>query len=465
MMVTGIRLFAAGIWIGLATASSAVADGPAATWKVGDTVPAAKAVRLEGISVDLRPPADKFLLVLAVDDKDEKVLDRVKAAVTLFRRFHAKGLNAVQVWKGGNEAKVLTTAARWQIPWPLLIPKADDDKVPTSLAGLDTPASYLIDSQGKVVAVDLGDEKAHETVAKLLGVSLDSVPMPKPPEPRKEEKQNAGSGALTGVEGSVVRLGSSGERADAEPCRKNLRLISIALTEYRVDHKDELPQHLSDLFPKYLQDEKVLLCPAKPEALSDYKEFADPKIKCSYLYEFSPEVRAKKTGQLEEYGDRVAMVRCKAHNRWLSLSYGGEIYFSRQVMWENDCPQGASLKDDDAKVREQLRSLALALAKYRRVKGEVPDELADLYPDYVKDKALFTCVANDQPLSYQFSASTKYRDETYRSAKLKQLKDKALGEYVPVIRVKGILPDGQVINLSYGGEIYESPAVWEDLFK
>jgi hypothetical protein len=462
-------LFTLLLWVGGSLVWAA--ETPARGFKVGEVIPDATCLSIEGIPVSSRPREGKVLLVVA-DDLDSDQADRLKEAIVLYRRFHAKGLNGVGVCSSKSDDQILKSAFRWQIPWPEVVDRpttsAKDEGPSFPLLAVKAPDVILIDPQGKVLAVGLEGEQAHETVAKILKVSLNDLPMPKPPEERSEKKPQDLAQVME-FQGSDVRyrlmLGTAEERKEAEPCKKNLRKISIALTDYRADHKGELPQHLSDLFPKYLQDESVLLCPAKPEGLADFKDYADPKMKCSYLYEFSPEVRAAKTKQLGEYGDRVAMVRCKNHGRWLSLSYGGEIYFSSQAVWEADFPRGASLDDDDAKVRERLRILGSALARYKKDKGEVPEELEGLYPEYVKDKALFTCPVTGKPLSYQFSAGTKLKDETYRSYKLKQLKDPLIGEYVPIIRAKGVLRNGNVINLSYGGELYESPMSWEELFK
>ncbi len=460
-MVTENRLPAIALALGLA--ATAMAQEAQITLKTGEIVPEAKATSLEGIPVTFRPPEGKLLLVMVEDLGKENATDRTKAAITLFRRFHAKGLNAVGLFSGNSEDQILKTATRWQIPWPLVMPAKAGEQPSTPFDRLGAPASCVIDGQGKVAAVGLEGEKAHETVARLLNVSLDSVPMPKPPEPRKEESSIQQVVQL-GDDASISRLGTKDEREDAEPCRKNLRKINLAIIDYRADHKGELPQHLSDLYPKYLQDESVLLCPGNPEPLEGMDDFADPKMKCSYLYEFSPKPREHKQEQLGEFGDRVAMVRCRNHGRWLSLSYGGEIYFT-QAVWENEMPRGAKVTDDDAKVRERLRLLAAALAKHRRDNKDVPKELEDLVPKYVPEKDLLACPVTGKPLSYQFSASTKFRDSTYREIKLKQLEDPKIGEYVPIIRAKEVLKNGNVINLSYGGEIYESGVGWETLFE
>lgn len=466
MMKTGIRLALVTVGFGLATIVnvSVAADEPLKTLKIGDLAPEGKAVSLEGIPASLRPPQDKLLLVLVEDFQKDQAIERVKAGITLYRRFHAKGLNAVMICSGRSEQSMLTTAIRWQMPWPLVLAKAEDNKAPGAISDLAAPASYVVDGQGKVVAAGLDGEKAHETVAKLLNVSLDSVPMPGTPEARKEEEQRQDQSAGTPVEERfVARLGTSDERMSAEACKRNLRLISMALTDYREANKGELPEHLSDLFPKYLQSEQVLLCPKNAEMPEGFKSLADPKMKCSYLYEFAPEPRPRKKQQLDAYGDAVPVVRCLHHDRPMSLSYGGEIYFS-ELGWENEFSDDQTLDTKEARIRRQLRILGSAMLKYKKDKGEMPVRLADLIPDYVKDESFLTCSETKKWFGYRFSPDAG-GGKAGRELKLKEAQDPKYGMYVPVIRVKGICENGDVINLGYGGEIYNSPDRWEELFR
>jgi len=147
----------------------------------------------------------------------------------------------------------------------------------------------------------------------------------------------------------------------------------------------------------------------------------------------------------------------------LSLSYGGEIYFS-QLGWENEFPGNQTLKGKEASIRRQLRILGVALTKYKKDKGEMPVRLTDLIPDYVKDKSYLTCTETNKGFGYRFSPDAG-GGEKGREMKLEETKDPALGRYVPVIRVKDVCENGDVINLSYSGEIYQSPDRWDELFR
>ena len=52
------------------------------------------------------------------------------------------------------------------------------------------------------------------------------------------------------------------ERAHAIKCADNLRKISLALHLYAAGHDDGFPARLADLYPNYVDDEKVFDCPA-----------------------------------------------------------------------------------------------------------------------------------------------------------------------------------------------------------
>lgn len=258
------------------------------------------------------------------------------------------------------------------------------------------------------------------------------------------------------------RLGSPAERREAEPCKENLRKISIALTHYRQDHNGNLPPALEDLYPRYLQDESILVCPRGHRSsfvsLSKLKFLNNKKVECSYYYEFSRRGGgdAFKMRQAREYGDKVPVVSCLGHPRGrVALSYGGEIYISEHF-WENVYPKGHTLDDNDARVRKALLQIAAALAKYRKDHDEPPRELKDLCPDYVENASLFVCPVTSQPLVYEFAPAKRERN-------LQLLNE--LGGYVPIVRAPGVLENGRVINLAYSGEIYESGEEWESFVR
>jgi hypothetical protein len=133
---------------------------------------------------------------------------------------------------------------------------------------------------------------------------------------------------------------------EREGCRRNLKVINDAIQAYQYDHKD-LPNWLSDLVPDYLSDGNVLICPVcRRTGRTEPPPLADPKLACSYIFEFSPvpvapairgetrptrrEWRRRQMGLI---GSAVPVVRCRHHNPFLNLGFNGSIYDS-PPQWE-----------------------------------------------------------------------------------------------------------------------------------
>src|SRR5215472_9028512 len=75
---------------------------------------------------------------------------------------------------------------------------------------------------------------------------------------------------------------------EREGCTRNLKVIYDAIQAYQFDHKD-LPNWLSDLVPDYIFDPRVLICPVcRRTGRTESPPLADPKLACSYIFEFSP---------------------------------------------------------------------------------------------------------------------------------------------------------------------------------
>ncbi|HTA30827.1 MAG TPA: hypothetical protein VK731_10080 [Candidatus Cybelea sp.] len=134
---------------------------------------------------------------------------------------------------------------------------------------------------------------------------------------------------------------------EKEGCIRNLKVIYEAIQNYRVEHKD-IPGWLSDLVPQYVNDPNVLTCPVcKRTGEIESGVLADPKIPCSYLYEFCPLQLGKidapdnptktrrewKQRQMGLVGSIVPIVRCRHHGVVLNLAFDGRIYES-PPLWE-----------------------------------------------------------------------------------------------------------------------------------
>ncbi|RJP18469.1 MAG: hypothetical protein C4527_28905 [Candidatus Omnitrophota bacterium] len=448
------------------TIATSTAEKP--TVEIGGIIPDMEAYSIEGLPITLRPAAGKLRLLLFFSETNQEMLDSMYDAYVLYKRFSEHGLDAVAIWNDQAEDAIFTHAQRWQIPWPQ-VRNEDAEQNPFKTIGIETtPANLLIDSSGKIIAADVTGKSAHQIIAEKLGVSLDSLPMPESPteNPRARDlvSPNISISSIRPESTFEQRMGSPAEREEAEKCKENLRKISLAITDYQRDHNGELPNWLSDLYPNYLQDESILLCPNNPNPPTSFTNAVDPKMKCSYLFEFAPteglgrNYREWKTEQLSQFGDRVPVVICLNHpSRRLNLGYSGEIFFSSQG-WEGDFPQGKTLNDPAVKVRKTFREMASAFAKYKKDhNGELPLELEELYPNYVSDRSLLRCPVTGSEYSYQFSLGSGYRE-----TKLKQLE--IFGGYVPVLRSRAVMDDEKIINLAYSGEIYSSDSVWERHF-
>ena len=119
-----------------------------------------------------------------------------------------------------------------------------------------------------------------------------------------------------------------------EICTQNLLAIGKAIQTYQKEHND-FPQWLSDLHPKYL-DENILLCPADEDGGKTYfLGNADPKLAVSYDYQFHPKYRADKTQERLMYGDVLPLVRCRHHKNQafecLNLSFAFKVFWSSGV--------------------------------------------------------------------------------------------------------------------------------------
>ncbi len=122
-----------------------------------------------------------------------------------------------------------------------------------------------------------------------------------------------------------------------EVCTENLLAIGKAIQAYQKEH-DDFPAWLSDLHPKHLTDENMLICPSDKEGGKPiFTQSTDPEMPVSYSYELNPNYRPSKTEQRKVYGDAMPLVRCRHHENEeftvLNLSFSSRIYWSSSV-WE-----------------------------------------------------------------------------------------------------------------------------------
>jgi hypothetical protein len=130
---------------------------------------------------------------------------------------------------------------------------------------------------------------------------------------------------------------------------KRMMRIYEAIQAYRTDHK-QLPAYLSDLYPQYIGDTNVFLCPEPHSSnIIPFPSLKDPKMQVDYAYEFNanplqglfgyqgPMTMADfKRLQMAVVGGNVPILRCFVNGldqRVLNVSFDGKYYESGQY-WE-----------------------------------------------------------------------------------------------------------------------------------
>ena len=164
----------------------------------------------------------------------------------------------------------------------------------------------------------------------------------------RAQEQNSRS-----LPGTPVIVDGSPIAEDHETDKQHMLAIYKAIKAYEKDN-GKLPDWLSDLLPKYIQDTNLLVSPfflrtGKQELYGN----EDPHIVTSYIYEFSAKPVPKvilnafpnlpagitmkqwKKKQITEFGPVVPILRCFLHNPVLNVTSDGE-FFESVAYWETD---------------------------------------------------------------------------------------------------------------------------------
>lgn len=135
--------------------------------------------------------------------------------------------------------------------------------------------------------------------------------------------------------------------------------------------------------------------------------------------------------------------------------------------------ESANRKQDE----EQMLKIRAAIFEYVKAKGDLPSRLLDLVPDQLENRKLLVSPAEkpdkvadklenvesvEPSYSYQFDDEVDLDWKPLRPVRLKQMD--RYGTLVPILRCPLY---GKTLNLTYGGEFFESDADWEtsDTFK
>jgi len=165
--------------------------------------------------------------------------------------------------------------------------------------------------------------KAILTMTMMLGLLITSVYVHPPAEKPSE-------GLITEQPEKNIKL-----------CTQNLLAIGKAIQAYQKEHGD-FPEWLSELYPKYLPDADILLCPAdNKRGKPIFTKNADPEMPVSYGYQFHPGYRKSTQENRTVYGDVIPLARCRHHKNQefecLNLGFSFKVYKSPGV-WQ-DTPE------------------------------------------------------------------------------------------------------------------------------
>jgi len=69
-------------------------------------------------------------------------------------------------------------------------------------------------------------------------------------------------------------LARAREAARRASCQNNLKQIGICCKMFSNEHGDEMPKSLNDLYPEYLTDPSVFVCPSSPDVAGDMNDIA-----------------------------------------------------------------------------------------------------------------------------------------------------------------------------------------------
>lgn len=120
--------------------------------------------------------------------------------------------------------------------------------------------------------------------------------------------------------------------------------------------------------------------------------------------------------------------------------------------------------------KEHLQTIWKALMEYKKAKGQLPDYLSDLVPEFLPDKSVLVSPAFISgllgrvdprlPVSYSYEFRADKMGNTGRTFReLKEEQMQFYGEAVPVLRC---FAHGDAMNIAYSGDYFESKGrYWE----
>ena len=192
---------------------------------------------------------------------------------------------------------------------------------------------------------------------------------------------------------------------EKEISQQRMLRIYDAIQAYRKAHKD-LPGFLSDLYPKYIADTNVFLCPTALRNGEEipYPELRDPKLLVHYGYEFSAQpiqamygysgpmtMKTWKQMNMMVVGGAVPIVRCFAYDPVLNVSFDGNFFVS-PLNWEQNFQD--KIKPGELEPRRQRLVMLKSLGGVTNGEELAFEELQEAVSSNNKGVAM-----SDKPLS------------------------------------------------------------------
>ena len=127
-------------------------------------------------------------------------------------------------------------------------------------------------------------------------------------------------GILAGM--LLPALGRARERARRASCLNNLKQVGLAISMYRADHSERFPDSLDELYPEYVDNLEVFVCPSTGNPVPEMPSGGDYSYRKLSLTDDSDTPMAS-DGSADNHGcDGGNVLFCGGHVKWTSQSDG-----------------------------------------------------------------------------------------------------------------------------------------------
>ena len=309
-------------------------------------------------------------------------------------------------------------------------------------------------------------------------------------------------------------------KAQSINCRNNMMQIGLSFRTWAVDNHGNFPFNLStnkggtlelcmpgtdrfdlnsaahfQVLSNELSTPRILVCPA------DTKK--QPALNFLSLKPANVSYKVRSGANVTDTNPNQILAVCPIHNNVLrcdgsvmterraqlskevledaNLPLSKEVFQEAKLPPEKEVLQDAKLPLDQVEKSQcqlDLRELFAAVKAYQKVHGDTPDWLSDLVPTYLADTNILVCPAARRtsvrtypgledpriPTSYTYDFCARKVPNTVWGGAPVTMKDwknrqrRIYGDALPMIRCTH---HDRVLNVSYGGELFESSVSWE----